>query len=384
VCFEPITDCFITPCGHNFCKGCIFECINRKHSCPCCNHETIKTQLVKNHHLDNLLSIINKEKDEASKAYFAALINSAPKEFSETTGSSAAPTPPKELSPIETLFHKHMKRSLVAYEEYYQELKAKYEKSENTIKEGFVKQMADAQSRLEDRMRQLRNSGQGRDLKGETDKMVAQLTAECEAKISELQQSFEQSIALLMNSYDSFMKESAPLPSFLPVVVAVVIPSHSIRLDKVALKSTDGVRELKTLLMHRLEELGNPLVSFSKSAVFVLRGVHDQTVLDDEDRPILQYRPDPGSEIILKGEIKLKSDQPKECITYNFQKSANLTCDYFACKECKFNWICRNCATECHRGHTLVEYIKDHKPTWACCYCVKNKTCRIPNSKRKK
>lgn len=37
ICFNRISDCYITPCGHNFCKNCIYECLNRKHQCPCCN-----------------------------------------------------------------------------------------------------------------------------------------------------------------------------------------------------------------------------------------------------------------------------------------------------------------------------------------------------------
>lgn len=92
ICFNAIKDCYMTPCGHNvsllnvitivvnlnrnfdifkFCANCIFECINRKHSCPCCNHATTRDKLVKNHHFDRLLSIFN---STFSPQYFTTLL----------------------------------------------------------------------------------------------------------------------------------------------------------------------------------------------------------------------------------------------------------------------------------------------------------------------
>jgi len=131
ICFNAIENCLITPCGHNFCKNCIEECINRKHQCPCCNHPTTQSQLLKNHHFDNLLKIISSERDIASKKYFETLISSSlslsgnhPKE-STASGNSAASAHKKELSPIEKVFHSHMKKSLNAYEEYYKDLEKK-------------------------------------------------------------------------------------------------------------------------------------------------------------------------------------------------------------------------------------------------------------------
>lgn len=71
--------------------------------------------------MDKIVEIVSKEKDEASKNYFTNLLRRS-KETPSGGGDTADPTakPAKALSPIEQLFHQHMKRSLGAYEEYYQ------------------------------------------------------------------------------------------------------------------------------------------------------------------------------------------------------------------------------------------------------------------------
>lgn len=66
-----------------------------------------------------MAAIVNAEKEKASKAYFEALISkaeSAPSSHAPATGMPSN----EKLSPIEEIFHNHMKRSLAAYQEYYQ------------------------------------------------------------------------------------------------------------------------------------------------------------------------------------------------------------------------------------------------------------------------
>jgi hypothetical protein len=55
ICLSAVTDCYITPCGHNGCNECLQEWISRKHSCPVCvaPNITIGT-LVKNLAFDNV------------------------------------------------------------------------------------------------------------------------------------------------------------------------------------------------------------------------------------------------------------------------------------------------------------------------------------------
>ncbi len=115
----------------------------------------------------------------------------------------------------------------------------------------------------------------------------------------------------------------------------------------------------------------------------------------------------------LRGQIKMQGDT-HECFTLRFQKGGNQVENYFVCKDCKITWVwpalprvcscvrscgallvrallmrarlqvCEACAKECHKGHTVVNYMPNHKPTWACCYCPKNRKCQIPNAKTKR
>lgn len=55
ICLSPVTDAYITPCGHNACNGCLQEWISRKHTCPVCVAPDITVpRLVKNIGFDNL------------------------------------------------------------------------------------------------------------------------------------------------------------------------------------------------------------------------------------------------------------------------------------------------------------------------------------------
>lgn len=116
----------MTPCGHNFCSECISECLNRKHQCPVCNSSVTKQQLIKNKHVDRIVVILQREKEKASKAYFDRLIQ-VPKLHDSQNIKNSSPSKESSLnnknvkfSPIEELFHRYMKKSLLSYEEYYE------------------------------------------------------------------------------------------------------------------------------------------------------------------------------------------------------------------------------------------------------------------------
>jgi hypothetical protein len=123
----------MTPCGHNFCKTCITECLDRKHSCPCCNTKTVQNQIIKNKQIDRIITILQDEKEKASKAYFENLIKAKPLGASNDNvngaenGHNNAPNN-HQLSPIEAIFHRHMKKSLTTFEDYYQVRASEYDR----------------------------------------------------------------------------------------------------------------------------------------------------------------------------------------------------------------------------------------------------------------
>jgi len=137
-----------------------------------------------------------------------------------------------------------------------------------------------------------------------------------------------------------------------------------------------------------MEKLGNPITEFTNTNIFVLYKTFsssndkslkqkDGILLVDEKVPILQHSPQPGSLIVLKGNLLCKSDAPKQCFKSTFQKNGDKM-DYYTCGQCAQKWICKPCMEDCHKGHQGIQlYILDHGSTWACCYCYKNKKCKL-------
>jgi len=300
----------------------------------------------------------------------------------------------RKLSPIEEIFHKHMKKSLTSYEEYYQDLLNKFESSKRAIRDDYASKMASTKLSFEEKLKGLSSASTSSStptapqlaaLQAHT---IEELSLECERTIAMHEKSWQETVRLLLAAYESFMKDSSPSPSFLPVTLSVVIPAKDITLASVVIRPTDNVKDLKNMVSDRLQLLGNPLVSWGKDDVFVIRsplaGKAGDIPLIDEYRPILQSHPDPGSQIVLQGSLSLTSDLPKECFTLTFEKSGAQLMDYYSCKDCKFNWICKPCAETCHKGHQVSVYILGHKSTWACCYDPKNSKCKILNSKSRK
>jgi len=222
---------------------------------------------------------------------------------------------------------------------------------------------------------------------------LQQWTVECEAQLTELSESFEKSIELLTASYDKYMASFTPAPQFLPVTVNIHVPSKNLRLQNVLVSPTDTVKEIKEYLRARMEKIGDPIVQFERTNIFVLSnsplghanagevggsgagGDDKSIILRDEGVPIVQFHPEPGASLVLQGKLKCKSDAPKECFKSIYQKDKQFIHDYYTCKDCKTNWICKSCVEVCHKGHNTVDYIQKHSPTWACCYCVKTAKC---------
>jgi hypothetical protein len=401
VCFNVIDDCYMTTCGHNFCSECIKECINRKPQCPVCNAALTKQQLIKNKHIDRLILILQQEKEKASKAYFERLIQSTPKLDDNQNHAKSQPednllnNKNVKLSPIEELFHRHMKKSLLSYEEYYQKMKQKYEKTLEDLKNQYTKKMMDTREKYESKAKN--DSTNSEKYKSRMNQKVSTLKSEYEEKSKQLTRSFEESVQLLLFSYETYLKNVVPAPSFLPVSLNIHIQSKNIHFKNVLVKPTDNVKDIKRYLIEQFDKLNNPIKEFTSENIFLLKkrfgdasknnsnnvpvdlmsSQEETVVLQDEERPILQYNPEPGSELVVLGPLKVLSDEPKQCFRDIFVKGKDLLMDYYTCKDCKFNWICKNCAETCHKGHAINDYIMGHKAKWACCYCAKNGKCLL-------
>jgi len=322
-------------------------------------------QLSPNKQFDRLIGIIQAEKEKASKAYFENLLagnqRSVPSD-EVTTGARS-----QQFSPIEQLFHTHMKRSLHSYEEYYQKLKTKYDAREESIKKKYTDLMLEHQKNQ-------------KSLTITQDDQILLWKTTCTDQIAENFQNFQKSIENLLLSYSEFMKNFAPPPQYLPVSLTIQVPSKNIQFTNIVINPTDTAVEIRDIITQKMEKKGDAILGWdSTNLLKLINGAEggEGKIISDDNIPIIQFQPEPGASLILLGQLKCKSDAPKECFKFTFVKNGNMKMDYFMCKDCKLNWVCKCCAEMCHNGHNISEYIHDHTPTWACCYCTKGGNCSL-------
>jgi len=399
ICFGAIEECSMTPCGHSFCTACILECLNRKHSCPCCNHATQREQLIRNHQHDRLVQVVQEEKKVAWDRYVEKVTNKPQDPADDDLTSSQKKAKQEVLSPVEQVFHKHMKRSLLSYEDYYKDLKAKYEASRAIVRRQLSSVLQERSTKTAKEKKKVEKGSSKYTLaqvQSRHDRKVQALTDDCERELHALEASFKNSVDLLIEQYEVYMEGFMPAREFLPVVVNVVLEGREepLVVRNVTLARTDSVVELRTKVDRRLAEMGNPVHSWGKDIIFVLRlpfasaedaggqgGFREEVIIIDEQRPIVQYNAIQGSDVVVRGGIVLESDKPKTCFSVTYTKGAAM--DYYRCNDCKINWVCKECVSGCHEGHSISEYIMGHKPSWNCCYCVKRKKCKIINNAKR-
>jgi len=195
------------------------------------------TQLNTNKQFDRVIKIIIEEKEKASKEYFDALINGNTKPVIHEQQS-----PTKELSPIEQIFHTNMKKSLLAYEEYYQKLKGKTDSREEQIKNHY-KQL----------MLQKPSSGK-KSLTLSQDSRITALNSECSEKIKQNREILQNTVELLQKSYEDYMRACVPPPQFLPVLLNITVPSKNVTIPNVHIIPTLTGHEIKQMIVQRMEK----------------------------------------------------------------------------------------------------------------------------------
>ncbi|EGG23263.1 hypothetical protein DFA_05395 [Cavenderia fasciculata] len=362
--FCNIKEASMTQCGHNFCSKCIFECVNRNKKCPCCNAPTTKESIVRNHQLDKIISIIDKEKEDASKNYFNNLIaNSQNQQHNNNRPNNHE----QKLSPIQDLFSKYIKTSLMAYDEFYNQLELK-------CKEG------------RDRLEQEKNAIL---LKHKGDDLILQQTKEeYRYSLEKLEKSNQQTIDLLLKSFEEYetkvchLKSVAVTPNFVNIQTSIIIPDKDITIEHISLKPSATIYDVKQILVEKLNQRGGDytFIKFNDNCKFVAQTPMamgaNYISLDDESKPLSMCNLPQGSKIIVQpGGISVQGDIPKECFSTSYKPGD--TMDYYRCNDCAYNWICKPCADYCHKGHNKIIYLPNHKASFACCYDQRHNKCKI-------
>ncbi|KAL3865385.1 hypothetical protein ACJMK2_042777 [Sinanodonta woodiana] len=379
ICMCQMKGAVMTSCGHRFCEKCIQEWVDRQHKCPCCNNPLHIDQIIKDHQFDSLLATIVAESKKAEEKYFESLISRV----------SDGQKEDEILTPMEEILKKHLKQGLSAHEKYFHSLKKDFRQRKQMLESETAKGVADIHSQTL------------------FEEQVMIKTAELEStqqmKLQELEKELSTCTKLVAAAYDKYLTDHIPNLEVLPVEVSVFLLNKNIRIEGFHVNPSDTLPVVRKFVEATMEAKRNPVIQWETDVKVFLFGpfakgsqTETQKIMadilssgsDTSDvqeiregvRLGLQYGIKPGSEIVVAGHVKCESDLPKKCFSEIFKKDTEQKVDYFSCQTCNFKWICRSCMTVCHQDHKVVPYIMEHKPSWACCYCPKKKTCTIQTS----
>ena len=270
--------------------------------------------------------------------------------------------------------------------------------------------------------------------------MMEALMSKFVASITRIDSEFERSRKLVLDSFAEYMASVAPSPFLLPVSVSIRVHARTkCAWDDVSLKATDALRRVVDFVEEQMEAAGDPVDSYLKDEgesglkIGVVRPmmtdvvssgdaksvveeskveeeeevagkVEEMEVVTDLDQCVQDLALRPGATLILLTPFILKSEVPRPCFTYDFEKGKGQKTDYYKCDTCSIKClvfflfhffvdffcavvivgVCQACSVQCHAGHALSLFMKDHTPSYACCYCVKKKKCVIENFKTKR
>ena len=237
---------------------------------------------------------------------------------------------------------------------------------------------------------------------------IESLLSTFNAQIELSQKRVNRSCKLLCESYEEYMKKTGPSPFLLPVSITIRLRGRPQFWD-LKLNSTDRIGVVLDVVKKKFKDLGDEIDQFeiaenkegnddmkvdggdnNKIQLGVLRPLADRDpekpleIVTNMEQCLSELNVRQGTQIHVLTTFRLKSEAPRPCFTYGYEKGKGQKCDYYRCKTCGFNWVCQACSIQCHKGHELTPFMMNHVPSYACCYCVKKKKCKILNIKSKK
>lgn len=374
ICMSRIENASITPCGHRYCFKCIEEWINRRHECACCKAKINVDELISDHGFDALIRVVREERVKAEKEYYKQLVDAA------TNAPFEDQTKEKMGSPLEAVLHKHLKQSLGLHESYHQQLILDYQR-------GMAKAAQEKHLQADRAMREFPHDP-------DHPRRVARLAEaeeRFEARRNLLGEELERVEKLLAAAYDRYLTEFLPSPSTVPLTVKLSVPERGFIVTEVLLKPDDSMGVVLKKLRGLMEEKGMKIVEFPACDEFEISIISPFAPVDEDDssdaycgdgsldddescgkegprmsltnqvlqpdcRPVLEFGIKPGTELRFKGKIVLEGEAPKFCFAATFTSGQSLAMDYFTCKQCNFNWVCKPCSECCHRGMCVVYF----------------------------
>lgn len=131
-------------------------------------------------------------------------------------------------------------------------------------------------------------------------------------------------------------------PLLLQIKTKILIEKKNVTLDHLAFNPSDNTDKLYEIVKNYFLNIGDE-IEFADSYFCVIKKIYDneltqKEILIEKGMKFLSLRFITGDVVILRGNFILKSDVPKSCITFEFEKNYfNKEINYFSCGDCNLN-----------------------------------------------
>lgn len=360
ICSEIMKNSSIIGCGHSFCEACILQWINLNNNCPLCKVSVKKEDVFKNYTLDEIKNEVLNERNLREEENIKGKYLDYCKEKSDS------------ISQLHDIFFFSLKNMFNNYENFFFKLDKDTEdliqKISNSNGYGSV-----------DNGNQPKLNTEFVNVLDDNDKVDYDLKNDQKLRnVMDNKKRIQDKVFTILKSQLALLPED---PRNLPIFTKIIILHTNHIIPNVHIQRFKNISHLLNVVEEFFKTLGDPVTDLSKAQFYYKRLSFEsdinQNLIENQGRTYLKNMNDiflnvdilPGESIYLEGEIILKSNQPKNCISYNYSES--LVVDYFHCDTCSKSWICQECSKACHNNHQISLFKKGHTTTWACCYCYK-------------
>ncbi|CAF1152309.1 unnamed protein product [Adineta ricciae] len=390
ICLNTMKDVWVTSCLHRFCENCIKESVNAAHRCPLCNknlqQEDIQRDALGNSVLETIDKSIQEAEAQKAKSFATQVVNQI--------GNTSIRTI------LEELFRDTLVTSLANHLTSENDMNSRYKRKKMDIEQAFNRAVVELQEK--------------RLPKDEYKKELDEKTEQFKREINALDEEIHNVQILFIEAYKNHLNEHISNFGAVSTQVRVTLWKEDFlykNKDKqyaVKLMRPEDSMEVLLPVLHELVQLKsdsiaklgnmimftciNPLDDLSEQAV-IRRLQRMETEGDDDDndlltvstncRPILEHKLLRGTLVVIHGDVVLESEVPKTCFRQVYQEHPNQAhqVDYFQCYTCltdgkPLRWICKSCATVCHKKHDVKALIFGNNATGPKCDCRK-KNCQI-------
>jgi len=345
ICCCEYTNPVLTKCGHNFCLECIEECIDRNHECPECKKKLVKEELCKNVQVGRLQRHIQ---DLRSKAKNELVENVLALESGFGNNRNL----------VLALLQDNGKDQIARFELYCENAKKEHESTKRKLKNKYSSLPPQQQANPQTQLNQAE-------------------------EMREADERYKMIIDYHLKVYNDYIKQAFICPDQLSILLSVHLPKKNLILGSVYVSPSAPLREVR-LIIEKLFKERDPIIKWALNLCYIITNPLTKASLMipmlAEMKTLSELNVIHGTKIELDGDVLCESDVPKPCITLDFRAEDKKAYDYYSCETCSSNWICEPCIQQCHKGHSYKNHMKEHIPTWACCYCLK-KNCQLPNKK---